>query len=307
MKKLSFAVALLGLILTSVPVAAAEKKVQPTASFEVGNTHVDRYGSGEPALVLIPGLTDSADVWNGTIEQFAPTHTIYALTLAGFGGRKPATGLLIDSAIADIAALIAQQHINKPVVVGHSLGGFITVRTAEEHSDLIRGAVAVDGLPVFPGMDAMTPDQRKAAAAQMASMLGSLTADQLYAGAKIYSVPSLTLPQNVDEVTTFSKGADPHATAEYITEMMNADVRPALSKVTVPLLELAPFDATLDPKNPQLAAGTLAEKQAYYQKLLSNAPTAKVQMIDHSRHFIMIDQPQAFYDALTNFLDTLKH
>ncbi len=73
--------------------------------------------------------------------------------------------------------------------------------------------------------------------------------------------------------------------------MMSADIRPGLANVKVPLLEIGPFDATVDPNNPFTPMPTLAAKQTYYAKLLANDPTAKVEMVDNSRHFIMLDQP----------------
>jgi pimeloyl-ACP methyl ester carboxylesterase len=304
MKRLSFIFALVFGAL-AYGLAGAVTMPKPASSFDVGATHVDKYGTGEPALILIPGLTDSAAVWSGTIARFAPTHTIYALTLAGFGGTKPTQSPMIEKAVSDVVSLIAQEHLNKPVVIGHSLGGFTVLRIAEEHSDLLRGAIAVDGLPVFYGMDAMTAAQRSANAAQIAAPLANLTPDQLMAGAKTYSVPYMTQAKNVDTVVAFGKGADPAATSEYMTELISADIRPDLAKITIPLLELGPFDATLDPHNPSMSTKTLAEKQAYYQKLLSNDPTVKVQFINNSRHFIMIDQPQAFYAAVSAFLKTL--
>lgn len=293
------------LALLTAGFASAANTPKPTSSFVVGVTHVDKYGAGEPALILIPGLTDSAAVWNGTVAQFAPTHTIYALTLAGFGGTKPAQAPMIDKAVADVVALIAQEHLNKLVLIGHSLGGFTTIRIAEEHGDLLRGAIAVDGLPVFSGMDTMSAAQRQAAALKMSAPLAHLTPDQLLVGARTYTIPYMTQAKNIDAVVALGKGADPGATAEYMTELVGADLRPALSKITVPLLELGPFDATLDPGNPYMPIKSLTEKQAYYAKLLSNDPTAKVQIIDNSRHFIMFDQPQAFYDAVGAFLKSL--
>ena len=78
-------------------------------------------------------------------------------------------------------ALIAQEHLNKPVIIGHSLGGFTTIRVAEEHSALIRGAIAVDGLPVFPGMDKAPSAQRQAIASQMSSQMAKTTREQFNA------------------------------------------------------------------------------------------------------------------------------
>ncbi|GAC1392419.1 MAG: alpha/beta hydrolase [Vulcanimicrobiaceae bacterium] len=305
MKQLSLAFTLLLCLLVSGTQFASASPMHPSATIEVGSTHVDVYGSGEPALILVPGLTDSAAIWSETIAQFAPTHKIYALTLAGFGGRKGGPSKLIDKAVADIASPITEQHLSKPVVIGHSLGGHIAIRTAAEHSDLIRGAIAVDGLPVFPGFDKMTADQRAATAQQMTAPMARQSAEQMQQFEKTQFLPYMTKPKNLDAAYAAGQGADPAATGEYMQELLSADVRPELGRVSVPLLELAPFDATLDPYNPQGPIKTAAEKVAIYTGLLSADKNAKVQLIDDSRHFIMLDQSQAFYNAVIAFLKAL--
>ncbi len=294
------------LALLNVSVALGAQSPQSTSSFDIGNTHVDKYGAGEPALILIPGLTDSAKAWTATIVHFEPTHTIYALTLAGFGGRPAVQPPMIDKADADIAALITREHLNHPIVIGHSMGGFLTIRFAEEHSGLIGGAIAVDGLPVLAGMDKMTPEERGAdPLTRMFESMAKATPDEFMEGQRKV-LPYLTKAQNVDAVAALSEGASPAASASYVQELSRADLRPQLGKITVPLLELAPFDPTLDPFNPASPMKTATDKVHYYQMLLSGDKTAKVALINDSRHFIMFDQPQAFYDAVDGFLKTLR-
>ena len=112
------------------------------------------------ALVLIPGLTDSGAVWATTVARYQATHTIYVLTLPGFGGRKPIAAPMLDTVASDIAAFLPRA--DKPVLIGHSLGGFLAIKLGEAHSDLIRGAIAMIGLPVFDGFDKLTPQTRAA-------------------------------------------------------------------------------------------------------------------------------------------------
>ena len=290
------------LSLSAMPAAAQT----PSASFDVGSIHVDKYGSGEPALILIPGLTDSAAVWGNTIAHFAPTHTIYAVTLGGFGGRSAPSAPLVDKADADITALITQQNINRPVVIGHSMGGHLALRLAAEHSNLLRGVISVDGTPVFPGYENQTAAQRSAAAAQMATPMRSLTPQQFQQGERQMILPYLTQARNLDAVAAAGRGADPAASAEYLTELLTADIRPQLSTITVPVLELMPFDASLDPQNPTTPFKSAAQKQQYYVGLLANAKTAKVSVVNNSRHFIMYDQPEQFYALVQNFLGNLS-
>lgn len=284
-------------------------ETQTTAGFDLNSIHVEKYGSGEatqPALILIPGLTNSAAVWAQTIHRFAPSHTVYALTLAGFGGRLPVTAPVLDKADADVVTLIQKEHLSKPILIGHSMGGHLALRIAVEHSDMLRGVVAVDGLPVFPGFDSMTSEQRAAAASKMGDQIRSAaTPEQFMYAERTYIVPYLTQAKNVDAVTQFSAGANPKATAEYMQELLNADLRPQLANITVPVLELAPYDATLD-KNAPASFSTATAKQTYYESLLKNDKTATVKMVQDSRHFIMIDQPDAFYVDVQNFIDAHK-
>ena len=79
----------------------------------------------------------------------------------------------------------------------------------------------------------------------------------------------MTKPENVAAATSYSEGADVGATAEYLRESMTSDLRPDLSRITVPLLEIAPFDASIDPRNPFSPQPTLDGKRSYYQKLLA--------------------------------------
>ena len=117
--------AIAAIALSTLPLTALG--ATPSSSFEAGSVHVDRYGSGSPALVLIPGLTDSAAVWDTTVARYQATYTIYVLTLPGFGGRAPVKAPMLDTVARDIAAFLPSA--NKPVLIGHSLGGFLAIRT----------------------------------------------------------------------------------------------------------------------------------------------------------------------------------
>jgi pimeloyl-ACP methyl ester carboxylesterase len=296
--KLKRTVAAIALLTLFLPLLGAT----PTSSFDAGSVHVDQYGSGAPVLVLIPGLTDSGAVWATTVARYQATHTIYVLTLPGFGSRQPVAAPMLDAVDRDIAAFLPRA--NKPVLIGHSLGGFLAIRLAEEHSDLIRGAIAIDGLPVFAGLDKVPPQQRAAIAAQVG---GKVTQESPadFQTAETQQLNYMTMPANVQTALGFSAGANIAATGTYMQELMAADLRSDLSKIAVPLLEIGPFDAKLDPQNPYSPATTLEQKQAYYASLFAGDPTAKVVIIDNSRHFIMLDQPEKLFAAIDAFLASL--
>lgn len=83
-----------------------------------------------PALIFIPGLYCSGDVWKETVAHYKDHYTCYSLTLPGFAGQAPIHSDTILAAVAkDIVRFISDKRLNKPVLVGHSLGGFLAIRS----------------------------------------------------------------------------------------------------------------------------------------------------------------------------------
>jgi pimeloyl-ACP methyl ester carboxylesterase len=293
----------------AVPTAtapAAVTTVAPAAeTFMVGTLKVERFGQAGRAVVLIPGLAGGPWVWSQTIAALAKNHTVYAITLAGFDGTPAPKGETnwLDQADTSLADLIRTRHLDKVILVGHSLGGTIALRFAGQHPDLTGGVVAVDGLPIFPGMERVSPAQRGAIAAGMKAQLEAATPDAFKAQQLGYmqKIGSLD-PATAERVAPLNARSDQKAVARYMAEDASADFRPALKNATLPILEISPYNAADFSQGPM----TMSEQQktAYYASLLADAPNAKVISIGPSRHYVMLDQPVAFQKALADFIQT---
>ena len=88
-----------------------------------------------------------------------------------------------------------------------------------------------------------------------------------------------------------------------MAEDLAADYRPGLKNANVPILEISPYNAPDFSKPPMVMSET--QKTAYYESLLAGAPQLKVMSISPSRHFVMLDQPAKFQQALDDFLKSL--
>lgn len=88
-----------------------------------------------------------------------------------------------------------------------------------------------------------------------------------------------------------------------MAEDMASDLRSGLQNADVPIPEISPYYAPDFSHPPMTMSG--AQKTAYYQSLLSNAPNAKVVSILLSRHFVMRDLPGKFPQTLADFLTSL--
>ena len=300
----AFAVAAL---LSAVPASAAVQPPLPKAdaSFDAGSLHVDRYGApGKIAVVFIPGLTCGPWEWSREIAQFRSAYTVYALTLPGFDGHAPVSSPLLPTVTADFFTMLQTQHIDRPIVIGHSLGGSLGFMLATQHSDRLRGVISVDGLPVFPGLENQTLDQRAQAANRMSAMMASMsTPAQFEAAERTYSLPYLvTSPDDIASIAKLSARSDAKAAGAWMAADFENDSRPQLANITVPVFLIAPYDAAVD----RARFATADAKRAYYAGLVANDRTAHVSIIEHSRHFIMYDQPAQLDAALTSYAAELK-
>ena len=292
----------------SAPAGTAALEAPPAAeTFAVGTLRVQRYGDHGRPLILVPGLENGAWAWRGEIERFRHDHVIYSVTLAGFDGVPPPKhhGDLAGQAVASIAELIRSRHIDKPVLIGHSVGGAFVTLFAERHSSLIAGVVAVDGLPIFPGMDAMAPAERQVEAGKMAAEVAHATPRQFREQAFSFMQPPCTIdPAVAARYLPLMARSDQATVAEYLKQGVAMDLRPRLKNIEVPLLEISPYYAP-DFSEPPMKSSE-AEKTAYYERQLAGTPDARVVSISPSRHCVMFDQPDKLDRAIGQFLDGLR-
>ena len=110
-------------------------------------------------------------------------------------------------------------------------------------------------------------------------------------------------PELVKPAATRQARSDPRAIAEWMREDLAGDLRPDLAKIAIPLLEIMPYNPA-DAKAP--AGYTQEQTLGFYRSLLAGAPNATVIAIESSRHFVMLDQPEAFYKAIAQFLASIR-
>ncbi len=271
------------------------------ATHEVGALQVEQVSAKGPALILIPGLASGPWVWTDTAARLSAKYSIYLLTLPGFDGRKPVAGTTLDSLSRDLASLIQTRKIRKPVLIGHSMGGTLSLSFASERSDLITGVIAVDGLPVFPGTETMTGDRSSLGAGVRAQFEGQ-TSEQFAAGQQAYMKQIGSVDETIaTKLAGFTSRSDIGATADFAAQLLTADLRPRLTGIKVPVVEISPFYA------PDFAAMGVdeARKTGYYRMLLPGIEKLEVVSIPGARHFVMFDQPQKFAAALDGALSRM--
>ena len=102
-------------------------------------------GRGEPGLVFVHGGAAHAEWWAHIGPQFAPWYHVVAIDLSGHGESGRRERYSHDMWANEIVTIArAAGFPGPPVVIGHSLGGLVTIQTAATHGDDLAGAVILD-------------------------------------------------------------------------------------------------------------------------------------------------------------------
>jgi len=271
----------------------ADPAFAATASEETRLPHISiqTIGSGDP-VVLIPGLATPRAVWGPFVPELSRGHRVILVQVNGFGGDAVgANGEpgILAGAVADLAGWLAANHIERPAVVGHSMGGLMGMMLARDHPEAVGRLLIVDALPFFGvimGPDATVESVRGAAAGLR---------DSIRTGPPATSAPpgmSLTEAGN-RQVAEWLRGSDKTVTAEAVYEDLGSDLRGDVAAIGARPVTVA----YAVPNAPSAAmVGTL------YSQAYAADPDVRLIPVEQSAHFIMLDQPQRFAAILAEFV-----
>ena len=266
-------------------------------TFRSDRISVIAQGTG-PDVVLIPGLGSSPQVWQGMASAL-PGHRLHFVHVNGFAGRAAganADGPLIAPIADEIARYIREARLERPAVIGHSLGGTIALSLATRH-ELVSRLMVVDMLPYLgilfapagaPG-DAV---QKVANALRDQSLAASAEARRATVEQGIATMIK-SEHWRVNAVRD-SLASDQAVTARALHELILTDLRPQLPRIRIPT-------TILYVKTPNVPLDE-AQFDAVYRMSYAGLPGARMRRITDSYHFIMYDQPQRFAEEVRAFV-----
>jgi N-formylmaleamate deformylase len=252
-------------------------------------------GTGRP-MILIPGLSCGGDVWDDTVAHFKDHYECHVLTLAGFAGQPAISAPFLAKVRAAIIKYISDKKLDHPIIIGHSLGGFMAFWVASTAPQQVGPVIALDGLPFLPALinPNATPATVKPMAEQLRSSLVAQTADEFAASNRKALVAMITDPKNVDFVDASAKKSDPKAVGAAYFELMTTDLRPYVKAIRTPVLLIGATATIADDQRPAI--------ETVYRQQVSTIPNHRVMFAPKAKHFIQLDEPQYFYTQVESFL-----
>src|SRR4051795_13648764 len=96
--------------------------------------HYLSYGEGERTVVIVPGITSPAITWEFVAERLADQARVIVLDVRGRGlSDVPATGYDLPDYAADVAGIVAALGLERPLLLGHSMGARIVAAVGALH------------------------------------------------------------------------------------------------------------------------------------------------------------------------------
>ena len=250
------------------------------------NGMVNAAQSGEgPALFLFHSLLSDRASFDAIAPKLSRSFRLIVPELPGFGESRAVGGGL--AAVADRMAEAVKDAAGgrETIVLGNGYGGFVALLMAIRHPAIAARLILADCGAAFPeaGREAF----RNMAAASKAKGLAAITdvaMRRLFAPEFQARHPDLMR----DRREAFLK-TDPEVLRAACADLAELDLRPQLAQVKVPVLVLVGEhdEATPPPMSRELAA---------------NLPNARLKVIAGCAHVPQLQSPEAFLDAIGDFL-----
>ncbi len=269
-----------------------------TRIMQMPHISVVSIGKGTP-VILIPGLSSPRTVWDGVVPGLAKTHRVYVVQVNGFAGDAPGANLspgILDGIVEDLHALIERGKIAGAAIVGHSMGGLVALKLAETHHADTGRIMIVDALPFIGTLFspaatvAMVEPQAKTMRDAQVASYGKPVSD---AAAQAIADRLALKPVSRALVSGWVKAADPRVSGAAMYEDMTSDLRPVMKTIATPITLVYPWSVD-GPTKPQA--------DAMYHAAYKDAPHVTFVDIGEARHFVMLDQPALFQEAVGAFL-----
>jgi len=271
---------------------------QAPAPFVSDRLSVEVVGSG-PDVVLIPGFASSREVWRAEADRLKATHRVHLVQLAGFAG-EPWThdddGPFIEPMLAELARYVREVGMERPAVIGHSMGGLTGLMLAQRHPELVGRVMSVDSLPFFSVLygPAATVETARPFAEQTAAAIRGMDAAAFRAG-QVQTAATMARDEAARAaMIEWSMASDREAMAAAMRDVMTTDARPGLAGMTTPVWAIYAADAA--------GGAPPAMADALWTREYADLPGVRLIRVDDSRHFIMADQPARFAALVDQFL-----
>jgi non-heme chloroperoxidase len=277
-------VALLATGCATAPQAKSLADAQPHfVSLGTNLIHYVTIGQGNHTIVFVHCWAGNLDFWREQIPALADKAQLILIDLPGHGqSDKPHTAYTMDFFASAVLAVMADAHVDKATLVGHSMGGPVICRVYKQAPEKVAALVSVDGLLRRPKG---TPEQARAMVSQFSTPDYRENAKKFIAS--FFPIPGTEALRG--RVTSEMLMTPQYVMLGAMEGMFDPD-QPDwdLKKVNVPVLIINAQSPLWD--------------DDYENYVHSLSPQTDYRMMDGVGHWLMLEKPAEFNATLTAML-----
>jgi N-formylmaleamate deformylase len=256
--------------------------------------HYTRTGGNKPPIVLAHGFSDSGLCWSAFAQALEDDYDLVMYDTRGHGlSDSPDNGHAPLIQAQDCAGLIAALELDKPVVIGHSMGALMALFLAATHPDAV-SAVILEDPPA-----GWEPNAGRRVLSEEEAVESRRGFDEWIAKIKSKTRQELIDDQRAQEPRWAEAELGPWADAKIhlhqnaLTYVVVGD-EPDFSTIQLPLLLII--------GDKECGAIVSPEQAVALQQIV---PHARVAQIPEAGHCIRRDQPSAYERVVRSFLSAL--
>lgn len=242
-------------------------------------------GTGTP-LILLHGFCENKTIWNPFIDSLAKDFRVVSFDLPGFGENKPVKEITIEQAADEVADALKLLKIEKCVMVGHSLGGYVSLAFAEKYAQYLLG------FGLFHSSALEDDEEKKNTRNKTADFIkknGMRLFSQSFVEPLFFPKYRQSLKEPIEKLKEEVAQCSADSVVAYTYAMRDRKERiEVLKSVQVPVLFVVG-------KNDQAVPLEASLKQCYLPK------NAMVQFLDETAHMGMIERPDETYKIIKYF------
>jgi pimeloyl-ACP methyl ester carboxylesterase len=253
-------------------------------------TGFDDVGQGDP-VVFLHGFPLRRGIWSAQVDALSDRARCVVPDLRGFGESTPAPPFSMDQYADDVVALLDHLGIERAVVCGLSMGGYVAFALWRRHAHRVRGLALVG---TRAGADSEAGQRRRHELLAVASERGSAgVADQMMPGMLGKSTRERN-PGLGDTIHAMLESAPTDGCVGALHAMlMRPDSGPTLGSITVPTLIVVGEEDVLTP---------VVESEA----LNAGIRGSRLEVISGAGHLANVERPAAVNHVLSEFLAALQ-
>lgn len=253
---------------------------------------VEIIGKGKPVL-LFPGFSCTGKVWDNLVTQLAKTNQCHIFTFAGFGNVPAIEKPWLPKIKKDMMTYILEEKLTETILIGHSLGGTLSLWLGTEKRLNLKKIIVIDALPstgalMMPNFNPETilyDNPHNKQLLEMSTKNFEIMASQMASNMVINE-------EKKEVIKNWIINTDRETYVYGYTDLLKLDLREDVAKIKT----LVTILAATQPYGLETVKKT-------YTNQYKNLKNYKIKFAEKSAHFIMFDQPKWFIETIKNELN----